>query len=37
MKKLIEQFLRHLEIERGASQHTLRAYKKDLGEFQAYA
>ncbi len=37
MKKLIEQFLRHLELERGASQHTLRAYKKDLGEFQEYA
>lgn len=37
MKKLIEQFLRHLELERGASQHTLRAYKKDLGEFQVYA
>jgi len=37
MKKLIEQFLRHLEIERGASQHTLRAYKKDLEEFQGYA
>ena len=37
MKKMIEQFLRHLEIERGASQHTLRAYKKDLGEFLSYA
>jgi len=37
MKTLIEQFLRHLDIERGASQHTLRAYKKDLEEFQAYA
>lgn len=37
MKKLIEQFLRHLELERGSSQHTLRAYKKDLEEFQRYA
>jgi len=37
MKKLIEQFLRHLELERGVSQHTLRAYKKDLKEFQEYA
>ncbi len=37
MKKLIEQFLRHLELERGASLHTLRAYKKDLEEFQIYA
>jgi integrase/recombinase XerC len=36
MKKLIEQFLRHLELERGSSQHTLRAYKKDLEEFQEY-
>lgn len=37
MKKLIEQFLRHLELERGVSQHTLRAYKKDLEKFQEYA
>jgi integrase/recombinase XerC len=37
VKKLIGQFLRHLEIERGASQHTLRAYEKDLNEFQEYA
>lgn len=37
MKKLIEQFLRHLEIERGTSQHTLRAYEKDLSEFREYA
>jgi integrase/recombinase XerC len=36
MKKLIENFLRHLELERGSSQHTLRAYKKDLEEFQEY-
>ncbi|MBI5847417.1 MAG: tyrosine recombinase XerC [Nitrospirae bacterium] len=37
MKKLIDQFLRHLELERGVSPHTLRAYKKDLEEFQGYA
>ena len=37
MNKLIEQFLRHLELERGGSQHTLRAYKKDLEEFREYA
>ena len=37
MKKLIEQFLRHLELERGVSLHTLRAYKKDLEEFKEYA
>lgn len=37
MRGQIEQFLRHLALERGASQHTLRAYKKDLGEFQEFA
>ncbi len=37
MKKLIDQFLRHLELERGSSLHTLRAYRKDLEEFQEYA
>jgi integrase/recombinase XerC len=37
MKKLIEKFLRHLEIERGMSKHTLRAYGKDLEEFAAYS
>lgn len=37
MKKLIEQFLRHLELERGVSLHTLRAYKKDLEDFKEYA
>jgi integrase/recombinase XerC len=37
MKKLMETFLRHLEIERGMSQHTLRAYRKDLETFAAYA
>ena len=37
MKKLMENFLRHLEIERGMSQHTLRAYRKDLETFAAYA
>jgi len=37
VKKHIETFLRHLEIERGMSQHTLRAYRKDLETFAAYA
>jgi integrase/recombinase XerC len=37
MKKMIEKFLRHLEIERGMSGHTLRAYRKDLEEFVAYS
>ncbi len=36
MNKYIEQFIRHLEIERGVSTHTLRAYKKDLQEFFEY-
>jgi len=37
MIKLVEKFLRHLEIERGMSAHTLRAYRKDLEEFTAHA
>jgi len=37
MKTMIEKFLRHLESERGMSGHTLRAYRKDLEDFAAYA
>lgn len=37
MNTLVEKFLRHLEVERGMSGHTLRAYRKDLEEFAAYA
>jgi integrase/recombinase XerC len=37
MKEQIDEFLRHLEIERGASMHTLRAYRKDLASFNDYA
>ena len=33
MKDYIDKFIRHLEIERGVSQHTVRAYRKDLAEF----
>jgi integrase/recombinase XerC len=33
MKDFIDMFLRHLEIERGVSVHTIRAYRKDLNEF----
>jgi len=33
MDSYIAKFLRHLEVERGASQHTLRAYKEDLELF----
>ncbi len=36
MKKNIEHFLRYLEVERNASAHTLRAYRKDLESFAAY-
>jgi integrase/recombinase XerC len=37
MKKLVEKFLRHLEVERGMSAHTIRAYRKDLEEFTVHA
>lgn len=37
MKKHIEKFLRYLEVQKGASAHTLRAYRKDLEAFSAYA
>lgn len=33
MRGHLERFLRYLEIERGASPHTLRAYRKDLELF----
>lgn len=33
MREHIEKFLKHLEVERGASEHTLRAYRKDLEMF----
>jgi integrase/recombinase XerC len=32
----VESFLRHLERERNASPHTLRAYREDLAQFSAY-
>jgi integrase/recombinase XerC len=37
MKDYIDKFIRYLEIERGVSAHTVRAYKKDLQEFSEYA
>ncbi|MBF0329989.1 MAG: tyrosine recombinase XerC [Nitrospirae bacterium] len=33
LKEYIDRFLRHLDVERGMSQHTLRAYEGDLLEF----
>lgn len=36
MKEHIDKFLRYLEVERDASKHTLRAYRKDLEEFSSY-
>ncbi|MBI3593080.1 MAG: tyrosine-type recombinase/integrase [Nitrospirae bacterium] len=32
----IKKFLRYLEIERGVSVHTLRAYEQDLSDFREY-
>ncbi len=36
VEERVEQFLRHLAAERGASEHTLRAYRRDLDAFRAY-
>lgn len=36
MKEHIDAFIRQLDIERGASAHTIRAYRKDLEEFFEY-
>lgn len=33
MKDYIDKFIRYLDLEKGASSHTLRAYRKDLREF----
>jgi integrase/recombinase XerC len=34
--KAIEQFIHHLEIEKGASQHTIKGYKEDLRQWTNY-
>ncbi len=36
MQKAIEDFLQHLVVERGFSQHTLDAYRNDLGQFSDF-
>ena len=36
MNDYIEEFLRYLELEKGVSAHTLRAYRKDLTDFMAH-
>ncbi|HTR44374.1 MAG TPA: tyrosine recombinase XerC [Thermodesulfovibrionales bacterium] len=36
MNEYIEQFLRYMLTERGASEHTIRSYRKDLETFFAY-
>ncbi len=33
MNKLVEKFIRYLEAERGFSNHTVRAYRKDIEDF----
>lgn len=36
MKEYIDRFIKYLEVERGFSHHTLRAYKKDLEIFSEF-
>lgn len=33
VKTLVDEYLAHLSLERGASAHTLDAYRRDLGEY----
>ena len=36
MKEHIDRFIRYLDLQKGASAHTLRAYRKDLEDFSDY-
>ena len=36
MKDPATEFLRYLDLQRGASRHTLRGYATDLAEFRAF-
>ena len=36
MQGYIDKFIRYLEVQRAASEHTVRAYRKDLDEFRKY-
>jgi len=36
MKDPAAEFLRYLDLQRGASRHTLRGYATDLAEFRAF-
>ncbi len=36
MKEYINKFIRYLEVEKAVSDHTVRAYRKDLDEFYEY-
>ncbi len=36
MKEHIDKFIRYLEVQRAASAHTVRAYRKDLADFSDY-
>jgi integrase/recombinase XerC len=36
MNEYIEKYIRYLEVEKAVSDHTVRAYKKDLEEFSEY-
>jgi integrase/recombinase XerD len=35
LKSLIDQFIQHLKIDKGASIHTLSSYRRDLTQFEA--